>query len=185
MKTPDLPPIVRSISVSWSPAEAFRRFTADFASWWPVRTHSIGGKRVRRVVFECEVGGLIFEEHQDGRRFQWGEVRAFDPPRSLRFTWHPSRDRSTAQEVELTFHAEGTGTRLELVARGWERWGRGARHARRGYGLGWSGVLNVWAGRRTLGMAVMDALMAMMGLVQSFRGGTDAAIARAGGEIEA
>ena len=57
----DLPPIVRSISVSWQPEEAFRRFTADFGNWWPRHTHSIGGKCVERIVFECNPGGLIFE----------------------------------------------------------------------------------------------------------------------------
>lgn len=181
----NLPPIVRTISVSWSPEEAFRRFTADFARWWPAHTHSIGGKCVKRIVFECKVGGLIFEEHQDGRRFQWGEVRAWDPPRGLRFTWHPSRDQATAQDVALTFHPEGTGTRLELVSSGWERWGKGAPRARRGYDLGWGGVLNVWAGRRTMGMRAMDGLMAVMSLVQLFRGGRAAAIARAGGELKA
>lgn len=179
----NLAPIVRTISVSWAPAEAFRRFTADFAKWWPAHTHSIGGKRVQRIVFECQVGGLIFEEHADGRRFQWGEVRAFDPPRSVRFTWHPSRDKGTAQEVELTFHPEGGGTRLELVSSGWERWGKGAPRARRGYDLGWGGVLNTWAGRRTLGMRVMGAMMALMTFVQAFRGGRSALIARSGGEL--
>ena len=33
-----LPPIRRSVSVSWDPAAAFRRFTADFGTWWPGRT---------------------------------------------------------------------------------------------------------------------------------------------------
>lgn len=185
MKTPDLPPIVRSISVSWAPAEAFRRFTADFAKWWPARTHSIGGECLECIVFECKLGGLIYEQHVDGRRFQWGEVRAWDPPRRVRFAWHPSRDKSTAQDVELTFHPEGSGTRLELVSSGWEKWGKGAPRARRGYDLGWAGVLNTWAGRRTLGMRALEGLMALMSFVQRFRGGRAAVIARSGGELEA
>ena len=183
MKTPELPPIVRTIKVSWSPDEAFRRFTADFARWWPARTHSIGGAEVERIVFECKVGGLIFEQHKSGRRFQWGEVRAWDPPRRVGFTWHPSRDKSTAQDVQLTFHPKGTGTRLELVSSGWERWGKGAPTARRGYDLGWNGVLHTWAGRTTPGLRALVVLMAVMQLVQKLRGGAAAAIARAGGEL--
>jgi hypothetical protein len=70
-ETQILPPVVRSVLVSWSQDAASRRFTEEFASWWPWRTHSVGGTRVRRVVFETRVGGQIFEEHVDGRRFQW------------------------------------------------------------------------------------------------------------------
>jgi uncharacterized protein YndB with AHSA1/START domain len=178
-----LPPIARAISVSWAPAAAFERFTRDFARWWPVRTHSIGGERVERVVFECRAGGQIFEQHVGGRRFAWGQVLAWDPPRRVVFTWHPSRDPATAQEVEVRFHPEGSGTRVELISTGWEHWGRGARGARRGYGIGWAYVLNVWAERRTAGMRVLDGVAGALDLVQRLRGGTAAAIDRAGGEI--
>lgn len=178
-----LPPIVRQVSVSWPPEEAFRRFTEDFGRWWPRATHSIGGPEVERVEFECRAGGRIYEVHRGGRRFQWGRVLAFDPPRSVRFTWHPSRDESTAQDVVLTFHPEGSGTRLELVSSGWENWGKGAKGARRGYDLGWGYVLNVWAGTRTVRMGLLDGLAAAMGFLQRLRGGRAATIARAGGEI--
>ncbi len=181
---PELPPIVRSVSVSWNPEEAFQRFTADFARWWPWRTHSIGGVAcVERIVFECRSGGLIFEQHKDGRRFQWGTVLEWEPPRRVKFSWHPARDASTAQQVVLVFHPEAGGTRLELVSVGRENWGRGAKRARRGYDLGWWQVLNVWAGRRSVGMAVLGSVMTFMELVQKLRGGSAAAVAKAGGEI--
>lgn len=178
-----LPPIVRTISVSWAPEAAFQRFTSDFERWWPRSTHSIGGERVERVVFECRAGGRIFEQHADGRRFAWGEVQAWEPPRRVQFTWHPSREPASAQRVEVRFHPEGSGTRVELVSSGWENWGRGAKGARRGYDVGWSYVLNVWAGRRTARMRVLDGVMGAMELVQSLRGGRAAVIAKAGGEI--
>lgn len=179
----ELPPIVRSVSVSWAPAEAYRRFVDDFGRWWPRATHSIGGPEVAEIVFEARPGGRILERHRSGRRFQWGRVLACEAPRSIRFTWHPSRDESTAQEVTLTFHPEGSGTRVELVSTGWEKWGKGAKSARRGYDTGWGHVLDTWAGRRTLKGAVLEALMAVMGAVQKLRGGHAASIARAGGEL--
>ncbi|HKS05774.1 MAG TPA: SRPBCC domain-containing protein [Gemmatimonadaceae bacterium] len=157
-----LPPIERTVSVSWAPDAAFKRFTTDVMTWWPYRTHSIGGPRVKRVVFEGRVGGMFFEELVDGRRFQWGELLAWDPPRSVTFTFHPSRDPSEAQEVTLRFIPEGTGTRLTLTADKWERVGKRASIARRGYESGWGYVLNVWAGRRTPRMAVMDAMMTVI-----------------------
>ena len=183
MTEPALPPIVRSVLVSWNQADAFRRFTDEFASWWPWRTHSIGGERVRRVVFETRVGGRIFEEHADGRRFQWGTVLEWDPPARVKFTFHPSREPASAQDVEVRFLPEGGGTRLELTATKWENWGEGAVRARKGYHLGWGYVLNVWAGRRTTAMRMMDMMAAAMRVVEKVRGGTAASIARAGGEI--
>ena len=149
-------PVVREISVSWKPQEAYRRWVSEFSSWWPSKSHSIGGPRIRRLVFEEKVGGRIYEEHIDGRQFLWGKVLALDPPRRIRFTFHPSRPESTAQTIELLFHAEGSGTRLELIATGWENWGKGAERARRGYRLGWGLVLNTWAGRLTMRMRVIN-----------------------------
>jgi hypothetical protein len=99
------------------------------------------------------------------------------------FTWHPSRDAGTAQDVEVRFLPEGTGTRLELTSSGWERWGKNASRARRGYDVGWGYVLNVWAGRRTARMAVMDGVILVVRGVQWMRGGLDGAIARAGGAM--
>lgn len=178
-----LPPIHRSVSVSWAQDAAFRRFTADFGTWWPHSTHSIGGERVRRVVLEPRVGGCIFEEHGDGRRFQWGEITLWEPPQRVRFTWHPAREPATAQDVLIEFVPESTGTRVELTASGWERWGENVGRAHRGYSVGWAYILNVWAGRRTARMALLDAIVAIIRFVQRFRGGVDGEIARARGEL--
>jgi hypothetical protein len=184
MSDPLLTPIHCSVSVSWDPETAFRRFTHDFAAWWPTHTHSIGEHRISRLVFETTLGGRIFEEHVDGRRFLWGQITAWDPPRSVSFTWHPARAPETAQHVDVRFVREGGGTRLELTAAGWERWGRGARQARRGYRAGWGYILNVWAGRRTARMLLMDGVIAIARVVQWARGGVTASIARAEGAIE-
>ena len=178
-----LPPIKRSISVSWDQATAFRRFTEQFAEWWPSRSHSIGGDLVKRIVFESGVGGRIYEEHVDGRRFQWGKVLEWDPPRLVKFTWHPSRDPSTAQDVELQFVKEGGGTRLELTSSGWDRWGPKAARARKNYNTGWGYLLNIWAGRRTVQMALLDGIIAALNLFQKLRGGRAAEIASAKGEM--
>lgn len=178
-----IPPLHRSIEVSWTQAAAFARFVDEFASWWPSATHSIGGARVARVVLEARVGGLIFEEHVDGRRFQWGEVTALDAPRRIEFSWHPSRAPETAQKVVLTFTPTDSGTRVDLISTHWERWGDGAGRARRGYGVGWGHVLNLWAGRRTFGMAVLGAIAASIRAVVRWSGRAQDSIDRAGGEL--
>jgi Activator of Hsp90 ATPase homolog 1-like protein len=117
------------------------------------------------------------------RRFQWGRVLEFEAPRRVKFTWHPSRDAATAQQVGVRFEPEGRGTRVELISDQWENWGKGARRARRGYDVGWGYVLNVWAERRTGRMALLDALAVVFRGVEIVRGGRQASIARAGGEM--
>jgi len=178
-----IPPVVRSVLVSWDQRAAFRRFAEEFGTWWPRRTHSVGGERVKDVILEPKVGGRIFEEHIDGRRFLWGTILEWDPPHQLKFTFHPSRDPATAQEVIVRFIPEPDGTKVELTASNWERWGDGATRARRGYDLGWGYILNDWAGRRTAGMILLSAVGAVLNFVQKVRGGTAATIAKSGGEI--
>ena len=183
MTSAEIPPVKRSVSVPWDQETAFNRFTFEFSWWWPMKSHSIGGDRVQKIVFEPFENGRIYEEHQDGRRFQWGQILVWEPPGLLKFTWHPSRDPSTAQEVNVEFVVENGGTRLDLVSTGWENWGPRARRAHNGYNLGWGYVLNVWAGRRTISMTFLDVVAGVASQIQKFRGGTDGQIARAGGEI--
>jgi hypothetical protein len=143
------------------------------------------GPRIKRVVFETKVGGQIYEEHIDGRRFQWGKVLELDPPRRVRFTFHPSRPENTAQTIELIFHPEGTGTRLELIATDWEKWGKRAERARRGYQVGWRIVLHLWAGRMTMGMQLINAMGKVALFFQLIRhGGRAGLIDSAEGEVE-
>ncbi len=151
-------PIRRSVSVSWSPEQAFDRFTAGFASWWPRSALSIGGKRVKNVFFECRVGGRIYEEHHDGTRFLWGKVTLLDPPRRVVFTFHSSRAEADAQTVEVSFLAEGTGTQVELVSTGWENMGAEARRTHGGYQMSWKAALDSFAGRFSGMMLFFNAM---------------------------
>lgn len=185
MTPPTLPPVKRTIDVSWTPEASFKRFTEQFGAWWPHKTHSIGGKRVARIVFETRLGGLIYEELDDGRRFQWGEVTLWDPPHRLAFTFHPSLDRAKAQDVSVEFEPDGRGTSVNLVSTGWERLGpKGRKLARRAYDAGWGYILNIWAERRTNRMLVMEAVAGAVGLFNRLRpGGIERQIARAEGEI--
>lgn len=140
-------PVRKSIVVPWGIDAAFRRFTAEIGSWWPVRSHSLGQKDVTTCVFEGRVGGKIYEVWRDGRRIEWGEVLSWNPPHGVTFTWHPGQARDVAQQVELRFTTVGKDTRLDLVHSGWERLGKAASRTRNGYNLGWNYVLRRWAGQ--------------------------------------
>jgi hypothetical protein len=179
-----LPPIQRSIKVQWTQQAAFERFTADFGKWWPSSTHSIGGDRVARIVFECRVGGRIFEELKDGRRYQWGTLRVWEPPRCVAFSWHPSKDADVAQDVEVTFNPEpGGSTRVILVSSGWEKLGPAAKRERRAYSLGWDGILAVFAGRRTFAVILFGLLSHAVTLFLKSTGRLEQEIDRAGGRM--
>lgn len=180
---PPIPPIRRSVMVTWDPETAFHRFTAQFGNWWPRLTHSIGGKLVKSVIFECHVGGQIIEELHDGRRFQWGRVTAWDPPRRVAFTWHPSKNEQDAQDVEVTFEPAGNGTRVELISTGWERLGARGRRERKGYDVGWGSVLDIFAGRRSLGGVCLVAMMRLITFGLRVTGQLERSIEQAGGRL--
>lgn len=159
-------PIRRSVVVSWSPQAAYQRFTADFAKWWPSVALSIGGRRVSRVVFECRIGGRIYEEHRDGTRFLWGTVTMLEPPTRVAFTFHSSRDASDAQLVEVSFVPEGTGTRVELVSTGWEKMSSEARRAYGGYQLSWKAALDRYAGHASVTTFLFNAMSVAIDLTR-------------------
>jgi uncharacterized protein YndB with AHSA1/START domain len=145
---PVFPPLVKTVTVRVLPERAFRRFTAELASWWPLASHSVGQAEAETVVMESGVGGRIVERLRSGREYTWGTITVWDPPRRVAFTWHPGRAPESAQDVEVTFRAQGAGTHVELMHTGFERLGPLGKKTRRGYPRGWAYVLGLFAERR-------------------------------------
>ena len=139
-------PITKRISVPLPPEQAFRLFTSDMTSWWPLESHSVFQGDASRVEFPEQAGRPITEYASDGRSAVWGTVIEVDPPSGVRFTWHPGRGPETAQEVEVTFTADGDGTRVELTHTGWDVLGEKAEETRSGYDSGWGLVLGRYTG---------------------------------------
>jgi len=155
-------PIVKQVTIRATPEEAFRRFTSELASWWPLRSHSVGQAEAETVVMEGRVGGRIVEYIRGGQEAVWGTITAWDPPRRVAFTWHPGRAPETAQDVELVFTAAGARTSVRLTHRGFERLGALGKKARRGYPIGWSYVLGLYTRRRGPFMLLMGGLTALI-----------------------
>ena len=67
-------PIVRSITVSASPEDAFRIFTAETTSWWPLQAHTRGDEEIKseRVVVQERVGGRSTRSCPTARRATGG-----------------------------------------------------------------------------------------------------------------
>lgn len=137
-----IPPVRKAVIVPWTPEEAFRRFTEGMSDWWPLGTHAVDPDRAETCVFEGRIGGRIYEARHDGSEADWGTVTAWEPPTRVAFTWHPGRDPSTAQEVEVVFTRAKNGSRVELIHRGWERYGSDAENVRDEYDSGWEYVLS-------------------------------------------
>jgi len=149
--TMTMEPVRKAIEVPCRPEEAFRLFVDGIDGWWPLATHSVGQERARACVLEGRVGGTIHEVLDDGTVHVWGTVTEWAPPERLVFSWHPGRDASTAQEVELRFAASSAGTRVELEHRRWETLGERAAETRGGYDTGWDMVLARYVARAAAG----------------------------------
>jgi uncharacterized protein YndB with AHSA1/START domain len=146
-------PIRRSIVVRCDPATAFRVFTAEMDTWWPLHTHSRAQQdregesiKAERIVVEERVGGRIYEVMSDGTEANWGSILTWNPPVTVVIAWQPNDDRPAATELELRFLPEGGATRVELEHRGWERLGTDALDAREGYANGWPATFDRYYG---------------------------------------
>ena len=139
-----VPAVEKSVTVGLPVEEAFRLFTSKIHTWWPLATHSIGEENAESCVMEEKEGGRFYEILKDGSQKEWGTVLVWEPPRRFITSWHPGRESSTAQELEVIFTAEGQGTRLDLSHRNWELLGVDAEETRNNYVRGWEYVLGLY-----------------------------------------
>jgi uncharacterized protein YndB with AHSA1/START domain len=139
--------VVRKVvTVDCAVEEAFRVFTEDALSWWPVATHSIHEK-VREIVFEPGEGGEIYEVSTTGEKGHWATVTGWDPPARLVLAWNVRERPGEQTEVEIRFTPEAAGTRVELEHRGWEAIAERAAEKRASYDTGWEHILGLYEGR--------------------------------------
>jgi uncharacterized protein YndB with AHSA1/START domain len=136
----------KTVTVDCTVEEAFRVFTADALSWWPVDTHSIH-QSVSEIVFEPRVGGEVYEVAESGQRDHWATVLEWEPPRRLVLAWNILARQGDSTEVEVRFLPSGEGTRVELEHRGWENVEREGVEKRENYDSGWDAVLGKYVDR--------------------------------------
>jgi uncharacterized protein YndB with AHSA1/START domain len=138
--------IHKTIRVEADPEHAFSVFTEGIGRWWPLDRHSIHEADAATVVLEAREGGRLYERSRSGAAAVWGEILECDPPRLLRYTWHPGHEEGAPMtEIEVRFEPDGDGTRVEFEHRGWERLGDSAAERQRGYDEGWDYVLGRYA----------------------------------------
>jgi len=128
----------KSVRVRASVERAFSVFVEQMETWWPA-THHIAKEPFELIVVEPRVGGRWYERSGSGVEGDWGKVLGWDPPRSVRLSWHvgPGHDQpdwvcdpdmAKASEVEIRFSEAGVGmtlvelehSKLERHGEGWE-----------------------------------------------------------------
>jgi uncharacterized protein YndB with AHSA1/START domain len=133
-------PVRKQIAVDCDVETAFRTFTEDIATWWPVETHSITGHPETSVIFERKAGARVYERAPDGKECDWATILVFEPPNRVVLEWKVN-SAAPPTEVEVRFSQDGDGTLVELEHRGWERYEGGGAEERGNYDSGWVHVL--------------------------------------------
>lgn len=126
MSAPLQDSIRATIHVETSPDEAFVLFTRDIDLWWQrgprfrVGAGKAGAeKRFLSGTMRLD-GRALVEEYPDGTSFELGQVTVWQPGARLVVGWRiPSFAAGEETEIEVTFAAQGSGTEVVLVHRGW------------------------------------------------------------------
>ena len=145
MSVVELGPIVKTIDVKRSAADAFRLFTEEVTHWWPIKTHSrakdAAGEVTVKVEIEPRVGGRIYETLNTGEERDWGEVLAYEPGARVRFLFQMGRPKAESGEVEVRFEPlSDASCRVTLTHAHWERLGERAEEMREAFASGWEPV---------------------------------------------
>jgi uncharacterized protein YndB with AHSA1/START domain len=148
----DVNAVHKVVSVQAPPAVAWRVFTEQMGTWWPLANYKIGKAKAVDAVIEPHVGGRWYERGDDGSTCDWGRVLSWDPYERLVLSWEISadwqHDPHLKTEVEIRFIAQGEdGTLVELEHQHLERYGA-RREQMRGIfdsEAGWSGLLASFA----------------------------------------
>jgi uncharacterized protein YndB with AHSA1/START domain len=111
-----------ALRVPATPERAFEAFTDEIGAWWqPNGLFQFTPRSPGVIGFEPGPDGRLIETLKNGKVFEIGKIRAWEPPHRLVFGWRqaafaPGQDT----EVEVTFEAVGDETRVTVVHTGWD-----------------------------------------------------------------
>ncbi len=132
---------------------AWRVFTEQIGTWWPLENYKIGKAKAIDAIIEPRVSGRWYERGDDGSTCDWGSVLVWEPPARLVLSWDITADwqydRNLKTEIELRFIPEDKGaTRVELEHRCLDRYGVRRDEMHRIFdteGSGWGELLKMFA----------------------------------------
>jgi len=112
-----------ALRVKATPERAFEAFTAEIGSWWrPNQLFQTTPREPGILAFEPGEGGRLTETLKNGKVFEIGRIRAWEPPERLVFSYRQANfppDLHT--EVEVRFEAVGAETRVSVEHRGFDQ----------------------------------------------------------------
>jgi uncharacterized protein YndB with AHSA1/START domain len=149
------PNSVRKIMNVQAPlAVAWRVFTEQMGTWWPLAVYKIGKANAVDAIIEPRVGGRWYERGEDGSTCDWGSVLFWEPPSRLLLSWDINADwqydPELKTEIEVRFIAVGEdATRVELEHRKLDRYGARRDEMRRIFDTegDWGRLLAAFAAR--------------------------------------
>jgi uncharacterized protein YndB with AHSA1/START domain len=114
--------ILVSLRVPASPERAFAAFVDEIGVWWRANPLFAFTPRDPGVMaFEPGAGGRLTTTLANGKVFEIGRIRAWEPPRRLVFGWRQATfEPGQDTEVEVRFDLIGEETRVTVEHSGWD-----------------------------------------------------------------
>jgi uncharacterized protein YndB with AHSA1/START domain len=114
--------VLVSLRVRAPPEKAFDAFIGQIGAWWrPTPLFAFTPRDPGVLAFEPGEGGRLTSTLNNGKVFEIGRIRAWEPPRRVVFGWRqaafaPGQDT----EVEVRFETVGDETRVTVEHTGWD-----------------------------------------------------------------
>ena len=133
---PEAPAVTSKVFVALrlktTPERAFAAFVGEIGVWWkPNGLFQTTPRAPGLLAFEPGQGGRLTETLANGKVFEIGRIRVWEPPARLVFSWRQaSFPPELHTEVEVLFEAVGEETRVSVEHRGFDQvpTGSAARH---------------------------------------------------------
>jgi DNA-binding transcriptional ArsR family regulator len=107
--------LTSQLHIAASAERTFEVMTQRIREWYP---HSYGDARTQRVVLEPRLGGAHYEDWGDGAGHLYGQVTAWDPPRTWSTRGRISPGSVLDTRYEISPDGEGVVVRVSKVAVG-------------------------------------------------------------------
>lgn len=112
--------VLVSLRVRATPERAFEAFTLEIGAWW--RPNALFQFTPRSPgILSFDNAARLIETLPNGKVFEIGKVRVWEPPHRLVFGWRQATfDLGQHTEVEVDFEAVGEETRVTVTHTGWD-----------------------------------------------------------------
>jgi uncharacterized protein YndB with AHSA1/START domain len=137
----------QSIEIEAAVERVFGAYVEEINKWWPWQgkdnsySWAPEGVEPSEIHFEPRAGGRYYERFADGSEYVIGQIKVYEPPHKLSFSWQ-GRDWPPGESLfELSFEAQGEGTLLTLTHSGFEIFGDEADEMVQGYTMGSAEIL--------------------------------------------